>query len=153
MKKKKSIYIYIYIYIYTYIYIQISWPRDRPRPLLLENCNQRFLPLAKRVAPVSLYQNIYPTKCLRNQLGIVRSVTIGRCNWCSLTSAGPPLTNILDRRRQEMFIALASFRSFYAKTISGHLLDLLKENGLHSIWWEFRLNGFLEYKILNNVVS
>ena len=106
--------------------------------------------LAKRVAPVSLYQNIDPTKCLRNHLGMVRSVAIGRCNWCSLTSAGPPLTNILDRRKT--FIALASFRSFYEKTISGHFLDLLKENGLPSIWWEFRLNGFLEYKILKTLL-
>ena len=131
--------------------IQISWSRDRPRPLLRENSNQRFQPLAKRVATFSLYQNIDPTKCLRNQLGMVRSVTIGRCNWCSLTSASPPVTNILDRRKT--FITLASFRSFYEKTISGNFLDLLKENGLPSIWWEFRLNGFLEYKILNNIVS
>ena len=45
---------------------------------------------AKRAAPVSQYQNIVPTKYLRNQLGMVWSITIGRLNWCSLTSASPP---------------------------------------------------------------
>ena len=89
---------------------QIIWSRDRPRPLLFENCNQRFPPLAKRVAPVCLYQNIDPTKCLRHQLGMIRGVTIGRCNWCSLTSASPPLTNILDGTKT--FIVLASFQPF-----------------------------------------
>ena len=39
------------------------------------------MPLAKRVPPVSLYQNIDPTKCLRNQLEMVRSVTFGGCHW------------------------------------------------------------------------
>ena len=111
--------------------------RDQPRPLLFKNCNQRFPPLAKGVAPVSLYQNIVPTKCLRNQLEMVRSITIGRFNWCSLTSASPPLTKIIDRRKT--FIDLASFR-----TISSHFLDLLKENGLLSFWWEFRLKGLLD---------
>ena len=90
--------------------ILIIWSRDRPRPPLLESCNQGFPSLAKRVAPVSLYQNIVPTKCLRNQLGMVRSITIGLCNWCSLTSASPPLTKIIDRRKT--FIDLASFRPF-----------------------------------------
>ena len=33
---------------------------------------------------------------------------------------------------------------FYEKTISSHFLDLLKQNGLLSFWWEFRLNGFLD---------
>ena len=42
--------------------IQVIWSRDRPRPLLFGNCNQRFSPLAKRVASVSLYQNTEPTK-------------------------------------------------------------------------------------------
>ena len=79
---------------------------------MFENCNQRFPPLAKQVAPVSLYQNIVPTKCLRNQLGMVRSITIGRCNWYSLTSASPPLTKIIDRRKT--FIDLASLRLFMA---------------------------------------
>ena len=116
--------------------------RDQPRPLLFKNCNQRFPPLAKRVAPVSLYQNIVPTKCLRNQLGMVRSITIGRFNWCSLTSASPPLTKIIDRTKT--FIDLALLRFFYEKTISSHFLDLLKENGLLSFWWEFRLKGFLD---------
>ena len=56
--------------------IQIIWSRNRPRPLLFKNCDQLFPSLAKRVAPVSLYQNIDTTKCLRNQLGVLRSVTI-----------------------------------------------------------------------------
>ena len=30
------------------------------------------------------------------------------------------------------------------KTVSSHFLDLLKENGLLSFWWEFRLKGFLD---------
>ena len=90
--------------------IEIIWSRDRPRPPLFGNCNQRFPPLAKQVAPVSLYQHIVPTKCLRNQLGMVQSITIGRCNWCSLTSASPPPTKIIDRRKT--FIDLASFRLF-----------------------------------------
>ena len=47
--------------------ILIIWSRDRPRPPLFETCNQIFPPLAKRVAPVSLYQNVVPTKCLRSQ--------------------------------------------------------------------------------------
>ena len=72
------------------------WSRDQARPPLFENSNQRFPPLAKQVAPVSLYQNIVPKKCLRNELGMVRSITIGRCNWCSLTSASPPPTKIID---------------------------------------------------------
>ena len=42
--------------------IQVIWSRDRPRPLLFGNCNQRFSPLAKPVASVSLYQNTDPTK-------------------------------------------------------------------------------------------
>ena len=75
-----------------------------------KHLGQRFPPLANRVAPVSLYQTIVPTKCLRNQLGMVRSITIGRFNWCSLTSASPPLTKIIDRRKT--FIDLASFRLF-----------------------------------------
>ena len=62
---------------------------------LKKNCSQRFPPLARRVAPVSLYQNIGPTECLRNQLGMARSFTIGRCNWCSLTSDSPSLTEII----------------------------------------------------------
>ena len=33
---------------------------------------------------------------------------------------------------------------FYMKTISSHFLDLLKENGLLSFWWEFPLKGFLD---------
>ena len=90
--------------------MKIIWSSDRPRPPLFKNCNQRFPPLDKRVAPVSLYQNIVPTKCLRNQLGMVRSITIGLCNWCSLTSASPPLTKIIDRRKT--FIDLSSFRLF-----------------------------------------
>ena len=90
--------------------IKIICSRDRPRPPLLKNCNQRFPSLCKRVAPVFLYQNIVPTKCLRNQLGMVRSITIGLCNWCSLTSASPPLTKIIDRRKT--FIDLSSFRLF-----------------------------------------
>ena len=77
---------------------------------MFENWNQRFPPLAKQVAPLSLYQNIVPTKCLQNQLGMVRSLTIGRSNWCSLTSASPPRTKIFDRRKT--FIDLASFRLF-----------------------------------------
>ena len=117
--------------------------RDRPRPPLFEICNQRFPPLAKRVAPVSLYQNIVPTKCLRNQLGMIRSITIGRFNWCSRTSASPPLTKIIDRRKTLLLTAPHS-GCFYEKTISSHVLDLLKENGLLSFRWEFRLKGFLD---------
>ena len=30
------------------------------------------------------------------------------------------------------------------KTVSSHFLDLLKENGLLSFWWEFPLKGFLD---------
>ena len=67
----------------------ITWSRDRPRPLLFENCNQRFSPLAKRAAPVSLYKKVDPKKCLRNQLEMVRSLTIGWCSWSSLTKASP----------------------------------------------------------------
>ena len=40
----------------------------------------------------------------------VRRVSIGRCNWCSLTSASPPLTKIFPRRKT--FIDLVSFRPF-----------------------------------------
>ena len=90
--------------------ISIIWTRGWPRPLLFENSNQRFPPLAKQVAPVSLYQNFVPTKCLRTQLGMVQSITIGRCNWCSLASASPPPTKIIDRRKT--FIDLASLRLF-----------------------------------------
>ena len=90
--------------------IEIIWSRDGTRPPLFENWNRRFPPLAKQIAPLSVYQNIVPTKCLRNQLGMVRSITIGRCNWCSLTSASPPPTKIIDRRKT--FIDLASFRLF-----------------------------------------
>ena len=71
--------------------ITINWSRDRPRPLSFENCNQRFPPLAKRAAPVFLYKKIDPTKCLRNQLGMVRNVTIGWCSWFSLTSVSPKI--------------------------------------------------------------
>ena len=67
----------------------ITWSRDRPRPLLFENCNQRFSPLARRAAPVSQYKKVDPKECLRNQPGIVRSVTIGWCSWSSLTNASP----------------------------------------------------------------
>ena len=67
----------------------ITWSPDRPRPVLFENCNQRFSPLAKPAAPVSLYKKVDPKKCLRNQLGMVRSLTIGRCSWSSLTNASP----------------------------------------------------------------
>ena len=42
--------------------MQIICSRVRPRPLFLKNCNQRFEPLAKRVALVSLYQNIDPKR-------------------------------------------------------------------------------------------
>ena len=55
---------------------KITRSRDRPRPLLFENCNQQFPPLAKRLAPVSLYQNFDPTKCLRNQPAMVKIFTI-----------------------------------------------------------------------------
>ena len=68
--------------------IQITWSRDRPRLLLFENCNQRCPALTKRITPFSLYQNIDPTKCLRNHLWMVRIAV----PWCSLTSASPPLT-------------------------------------------------------------
>ena len=67
----------------------ITWSCDRPRPLLFENCNQRFSPLAKRAAPVSLYKKVDPKKCLRDQLGMVRSVTTGCCSWSSLTKVSP----------------------------------------------------------------
>ena len=90
--------------------MQIICSRVRPRPLFLKNCNQRFEPLAKRVALVSLYQNIDPTKCLRNQLGMRRNVTIGRCNWRPLISASPHLNKIFVRRKT--FIDLVSFRPF-----------------------------------------
>ena len=45
--------------------------------------------------------NVYidATRCLRNQLGMVRIVTICRSNWWSLTSASPPLTKIFVRRK------------------------------------------------------
>ena len=33
---------------------------------------------------------------------------------------------------------------FDEKTVSSHFLDLLKENGLLSFWWEFRLKEFLD---------
>ena len=33
---------------------------------------------------------------------------------------------------------------FYEKTIGSDFLDLLKENGLLSFWWEFQLKGFLD---------
>ena len=33
---------------------------------------------------------------------------------------------------------------FYKKTISSHFLDLLKENGLLSFRWEFRLKVFFD---------
>ena len=62
---------------------------------VIKNCSQRFPSLARRVAPFSLYQNIVPTECLRNQLGMAPSFTIGRYNWCSLTSASPSLTEII----------------------------------------------------------
>lgn len=58
--------------------IQFFFSRDRPRPLLFENFNQRTPPLAKLVASVFLHKDIDPTECLRNHLRIVRSVTIGR---------------------------------------------------------------------------
>ena len=90
--------------------MQIICSRVRPRPLFLKNCNQRFEPLAKRVALVSLYQNIDPTKCLRNQLGMRRNVTTGRCNWRPLISASPHLNKIFVRRKT--FTDLVSFRPF-----------------------------------------
>ena len=90
--------------------IEIIRTRDWLRPPLFKNCNQRFPPLAKQVAQVSLYQNIVPTKCLRNQLGMVRDVTIGRCNGCSLTSTSSPPTKIIDGRKR--FIDPASFWLF-----------------------------------------
>ena len=89
--------------------------RDRPRPPVFENWNQQFPPLVKEVAPVSLYQNIALTKCLRTELGMVRSIAIGRCNWCSLTSAGPPPTKIIERRKT--FIDLASFPLFFTRRL------------------------------------
>ena len=61
--------------------VQITRSRDRPRPLLSDNCSQQFPPHAKRVAPVSLYQNFDPTKCLRNQPRMVKIFTIWRCSW------------------------------------------------------------------------
>ena len=67
----------------------ITWSRDRPRPLLFENCNQRFSPLAKRAPPVSLYKEVDPKKSLRNQLEMVRSLTIGLCSWSLLFKASP----------------------------------------------------------------
>ena len=67
----------------------ITWSRDRPRPLLFENCNQRFSPLTKRATPVSLYKIVDPKKCLRDQIGMVRRVTTGLCSWSSLTNASP----------------------------------------------------------------
>ena len=45
--------------------IKNIWSRDRPRPPLFENCDQRFPPLSKQVAPVFMYQNTVPTRCLR----------------------------------------------------------------------------------------
>ena len=73
---------------------------------------------------------------------MVRSITIGRFNWCSLTSASPPLTKIIDRRKT--FIDSPHSGCFYEKAISSHFLDLLKENGSLSFWLEFRLKGFLD---------
>ena len=79
--------------------IHITRSHDRPRPLLFENYNQRCPPLPKSVAQVSLYQNFDPTKCLRNQPGMVSVSTVCRCNRCSLTDASPPLTKIFVRRK------------------------------------------------------
>ena len=95
-------------------------------------CNQRFPPLAKRVAPVSRCQNIDPIKYLRNQHEMVRSVTIGRCNWCSLTSASPPLTKISSEERR--LLASSHFNRFYKKTDCCHCLDLQMENGFLFMW-------------------
>ena len=104
--------------------IQIPRSRDRPRLPLFENCNQRFPPLAKRVAPVSLNQKFDTTKCLRNQLRMVGIFTLCWCNWGSLTSASSPLTKIVVRTKKKMTSSHSN--RFYKKTISSHCLDLRK---------------------------
>ena len=90
----KSFVIFKHIFQKLWLKISSRKSRDRPRPLLFENCNQRCPPLAKRVAQVSLNQNFDSTKCLRNVLGMLGILKICRCNWCSLTTASPPLTKI-----------------------------------------------------------
>ena len=57
--------------------------------VLIQSCNQRYPPLAKRAAPVSLNQNFDPTNCLRNQLGVVGIFTNCRCNWTTKDCIGP----------------------------------------------------------------
>ena len=113
--------------------VSIIWSRDRPRPLLFKNCNQRFPLLAKQVAPVSLYQNIVPTiKAL--QLAGATGV-----HWLV-----PDLLHLKLSTEERRLLTSPHSDCFYMKTVSSHFLDLLKENGLLSFWWEFRLKGFLD---------
>ena len=87
--------------------IQIIWSRDRTRPPLFENWNRRFPPLAKqarflRIKTLSL-QSVYEISS-----EWFEALQLAGAIWCSLTSASPPQTNIIDRRKT--FIDLASFR-------------------------------------------
>ena len=52
------------------------WTFDRPRPLLFENYIQRCPPLATRVATVSFYQKIDPTKTSVYEIGSERPETL-----------------------------------------------------------------------------
>ena len=60
-------------------------------------------PLAKRVAPVSLYQNIGPTKCLQNQLGMARIATVCWCNKRLTVMSGMPLVTSSLVRKSVIF--------------------------------------------------
>ena len=71
-----------------------------------------------RVTPVSLYQNVAHAKCPRNLLGMVRSNTIGRCNWCLLTSASPPQTKIFVRGKTQIILTSSHSDRFYKKTVN-----------------------------------
>ena len=79
-------------------------------PFIVKKLQPTMPPLAKRLATVSLYQNIDPTKCLRNQLEMAQNVKIYWCNWFPLTSASPPLTKLFVRRKT--FNDLVPFQPF-----------------------------------------
>ena len=116
--------------------IQVIWSRDWPRPLLFGNCSQRFSPLAKRIASVSLYQNTDPTnyeissECFE---ALQFAWEIG-VHWPVLDS--PSLNKIFVR-------GTSHSDRFYEKTVSSYFLDPQKVNGLLRYWWQFRPKGFL----------
>ena len=123
--------------------IQIIWSRDRTRPPLFENWNRRFPPLAKQVAPLSLYQNIVPTKCLR----ISSRNGSKHYNWqvqYGVHWLVPVLLKLTLSTGERRLLTWPHSDCFYMKSISGHFLDLLKENALITFWWEFWLKEYLE---------